>query len=798
MEMSNDKLNGGAGNDTFLISSDSVGQRDTLTGSAGIDTFFLGNANEVFYDDRDPANAGTGDYALITDFKTSEDIIKLNGRKTEYFLALSPSGLPAGTAIYCDKPSGEKDELIAIVQASSGLSLNGNYFKFTGSSSLNLSNLNGSNGFVINGIDAGDRSGGSVSSAGDVNGDGFSDLLIGAPSANSSIGEGESYVVFGKAGGFGSSLNLSSLNGSNGFIFTSTLFSGFRYGSGFGFSVSSAGDINGDGFDDLIVGAPSSGYYFPGESYVVFGKTGSFDASISTSNINGSNGFVLVGNFRDYSGNSVSSAGDVNGDGFDDLLIGSDELIRYGQGGTGTSYVVFGKAEGFDARFSLSNLNGSNGFKIDGLEQLDLLGFSVSSVGDINGDGFDDILIGAPTTNSSGGYSSSLARTQVRNDSGQSYVLFGKAEGFDANFNLSTLDGSNGFRLDGINGNDRSGNSVSNAGDVNGDGFDDLIIGANSADPNSQDSAGSSYVVFGKVEGFGPSLNLAALNGSNGFAINGIDADDSSGSSISSAGDFNGDGFDDLLVGSARASESYIIFGKAGGFGATFNLFGINSSNGFVLSGSGSSVSKAGDVNGDGFDDIIIGALSGQYDAGQSYVVFGRDFTGKVNRAGTAANDLLTGTVNNDILVGGLGNDILRGGGGTDVLIGGAGNDVLSFEVTDRRLDGGSGTDTLSIDTSNITLDLTTLANNRVTQFEIIDITGTGNNNLAFSRLDVLNLSDTTNRLIVKGNAGDKVASTGQGWTKGSTTTLNGILYNQYTVGVATLLVDADITQTIT
>jgi len=114
--------------------------------------------------------------------------------------------------------------------------------------------------------------------------------------------------------------------------------------------------------------------------------------------------------------------------------------------------------------------------------------------------------------------------------------------------NLSTLNGINGFRINGIAADDGSGYSVSSAGDVNGDGIDDLIIGASGADPNGS-SSGQSYVVFGNRSGFGTVLNLSTFNGSNGFIINGSAIDDYSGVSVSSAGDVNGDGIDDLIIG---------------------------------------------------------------------------------------------------------------------------------------------------------------------------------------------------------------------------------------------------------
>jgi FG-GAP repeat len=244
-----------------------------------------------------------------------------------------------------------------------------------------------------------DLSGGSVASAGDVNGDGFDDVIVGARNADpGGSGSGASYVVFGKAGGFAATLDLSTLNGTTGFRLD-----GAAAGDVSGISVASAGDVNGDGFDDLIVGASQAdpGGEFSGASYVVFGKAGGFAETIDLSSLNGTTGFRLDSAANAFSGRSVASAGDVNGDGFDDLIIGAPGA----GGGSGASYVVYGKAGGFAATFDLSTLDGTTGFRLDGAASFDQSGFSVASAGDVNGDGFDDLIVGA--------------------DSGASYVVFG-------------------------------------------------------------------------------------------------------------------------------------------------------------------------------------------------------------------------------------------------------------------------------------------------------------------------------------------------------------------------------------
>ena len=490
------------------------------------------------------------------------------------------------------------------------------------SASLELSELDGSNGFVINGIDERGFFDVSVSSAGDVNGDGFDDLLIGGFNVdpNGVDSAWSTYVVFGNSSGFNTNLELSELDGSNGFVIN-----GINQDENSSVSVSGAGDVNGDGFDDLLIGTGGAG------SNVVFGNSSGFSPSLELSELDGSNGFVINSiNEDDFSDVSVSGAGDVNGDGLDDLLIGASSADLDGLSNAGSTYVVFGNSSGFNASLELSELNGSNGFAINGNSAIDLFAESVSNAGDVNGDGLDDLLIGASSADPNGFI-----------EAGSTYVVFGNSSGFSANLRLSELDGSNGFAINGINERDFSGDNVSNAGDVNGDGLDDLLIGASNADPNGINDAGSTYVVFGNSSGFNTNLELSELDGSNGFVINGINERDFSGISVSGAGDVNGDGLDDLLIGASsadpnglpNAGSTYVVFGNSSDFSASLELSELDGSNGFAINGvdpldfSGDNVSNAGDVNGDGLDDLLISAPdavpNGFINAATTYVVFG-------------------------------------------------------------------------------------------------------------------------------------------------------------------------------
>jgi VCBS repeat-containing protein len=554
---------------------------------------------------------------------------------------------------------------------------------------FNASAINGSNGFVINGAAPGDRSGYSVAGIGDVNGDGIDDLLIGALSADPTgrTDAGISYVVYGRQGGFGQSIDLGTLNGTNGFAITGV--SAFDYS---GASVRKAGDVNGDGLADFLIGAPwgeASQGANAGETYLVFGRQGGFGGSLDLSTLNGANGVTFRGAAAgDGLGFAVSSAGDINGDGFDDLILGAREADGSGRRDAGASYVVFGQAGGFAAGIDVTGLNGTNGFALLGGGSSDRSGYSVSAIGDINGDGIDDLIIGAPMADPSG-----------RANAGEAYVVFGRRGGFDASLDLGTLSGVNGFKISGADAGDHAGWSVASAGDLNGDGIADLVIGALYADPAGRENAGETYVVFGRQGGFGGNLDLSNMPASMGFTINGVAALNLTGHSVASAGDVNGDGIDDLLIGALYADgaggidtgETYVVFGRATGFGGVLDLASLNGQTGFAIGGigagdfSGHSVSAAGDVNGDGIDDLLIGAPmadpSGRADAGQSYVLFGaRNITRLSNEATVTVT--ITGT--NDAPI------ITSGGGGPSTVIPGVENSTTVTTVVATDPDAGS------------------------------------------------------------------------------------------------------------
>jgi hypothetical protein len=386
----------------------------------------------------------------------------------------------------------------------------------------------GSQGFRIDGAASGDNSGSSVAGAGDLNGDGIDDLLIGAPGAdnNGRQGAGSTYVVFG---GASVDVDLGTL-GSRGFRID-----GATAGDNGGWSVADAGDVNGDGIDDLLIGAPgadNNGRTNSGSAYLVFGGS-TTDVDL---NVLGDRGYRIDGpGVPAVVGASVAGAGDVNGDGYDEMLVRADSPNPGSTGGS--AYVVFGGGDTDDVDLGAV---GTRGWRIDGIDIFDgagVLKLWTAGAGDANADGFDDILIGAPGADHNG-----------RTDSGSAYLVFG---GDPDPVDLQSL-GTRGYRIDGAKKYDRVGRAVAGAGDVNADGYDDLLIGAWRANTNGVRDTGATYVIFG---GCTTAVDLADV-GDRGLRITGAAKGDYSGQSVAGAGDVNADGYDDLLIGAPWAGNN--------------------------------------------------------------------------------------------------------------------------------------------------------------------------------------------------------------------------------------------------
>lgn len=464
--------------------------------------------------------------------------------------------------------------------------------------------LDGENGFVLQGTSLGQGLGRAVAGIGDVNADGIDDFAVTTVTANEVI------VVYGSSSGFDPAIAENTINGTNGFRLTNVGAAGSL------FSVSSAGDVNDDGVADLIVGASGSAGS-TGSAYVLFGSN-SLSASIDVGGLDGSDGFRVDGASNgDQFGISVAS-GDVNGDTISDLIVGAS-----GVGTQGAAYVVYGQTSAFSATLAVGALNGTNGVTLTGDQAGDDFGGTVRYLGDFDGDNVGDFLVAAPGASSGlgkayvvygdGSLASSInigtlaaldgfdiegLRTNQRlgsdaagigdfNDDGRPDLLLAEAAdtvgiggarayvvfGFDndtAGFDLSTLDGSNGFAVTPNLGDTPSPLRTAGGGDFNGDGFADLLLTSAATSVGTDQFAGGGYVVFGQSGGSPALLELTALDGSNGFKVEGAGFSELFFEATGSAGDINDDGFDDVLFGAflttvdadAAAGSAFVLLGQ--------------------------------------------------------------------------------------------------------------------------------------------------------------------------------------------------------------------------------------------
>ncbi len=377
-----------------------------------------------------------------------------------------------------------------------------------------------------------------IAPAGDVNGDGLADVIVGANGYMTSTGR--VYLFLGETGGLPTTPTL--------------VLTGREEGERFGLRLASTGDVNGDGYADVLVAA--TGYMTnTGRVYLFLGVPGG---------LNPTPALTLTGELEGDGFGRVAPAGDVNGDGFADAIFGTSSY----PGGTsrGKIYLHYGSPTG---------LRAPPAFTATGEAAGDSFGRSLGTAGDVNGDGYADVIVGASSYGGASNY-------------GRIYVYYGSPTGLDATRMISVTGAGTNYRL---------GGAVSTAGDVNGDGFADVIAGADYA--NSQ--SGLVYVFQGSATGTITTPIFAEGDASPHF-----------GRAVGTAGDLNGDGYDDIVVGTStypgfgtRRGRILVYLGAANGpDGAPdFIQNGENAYDWF-----GHHVGTAGDVDGDNFPDLLVGA----------------------------------------------------------------------------------------------------------------------------------------------------------------------------------------------
>ncbi|UYV11965.1 MAG: hypothetical protein NCW75_11745 [Phycisphaera sp.] len=497
------------------------------------------------------AGLAPGTAALAQGFPAELDLGSLDGTNGFKILGISP-GEFAGRAI-CSAGDMNGDGIDDMAIAANGAAPGGrveagSVYVIYGKEELfeaaiDLSLIDGTNGFVINGVEAGDYAGTSLSSVGDINGDGYDDLAIGAPGAYRFAGA--AYMVFGAEGGPPAVVELSSLDGSNGAAF---------YGSGadyrFGGSVA-GGDFNGDGLGDLLVGAAGAsgfGRAGSGEGYVLFGRPEGepFPASMTRDDLDGDNGFTLIGGAGQQMGRTVASLGDINGDGADEIAVGSSVAAFPGRSYAGAIAILKGQTDAiWEGAYDLTETN-ENQTLIEGQDSFIGVGSGMDGIGDIDGDGYEDFLFTAQIA-------------------GQAYTVFG-GPSLPERFTPADLDGSNGFAFAGIPGDAIA--ACAGVGDINGDGLADAIVGGAGADISGY-NAGTSWACLGQADRSRVEVAFRDFGADDGFACLGEDDQDRSGLAVGGGCDLNADGVPDILIGALQhnpgsainAGAGYVIFG---------------------------------------------------------------------------------------------------------------------------------------------------------------------------------------------------------------------------------------------
>ncbi len=455
---------------------------------------------------------------------------------------------------------------------------------------------------------AGDKFGSALATAGDVDGDGYADVAVGAQGNASNTGK--VYLYRGGASGLGTSATWTAV--------------GEKATDYFGAVLAGGGDVNGDGISDIMVSAPPfvvdilSPNIHNGKAYLYLGGPA---GPASAAGWTGSGETT-----SNYYGWSVASAGDVNGDGYTDVVVGA----FFVNSGTGKAYLYLG---------GLSGLSMSPAWTAAGEGAGIYFGSSVAGAGDVNGDGYADVVVGA------GNYTSGTNYYQ-----GKAYLYLGGASGLSAAA-LWTATGETAYSY--------FGGSVAGAGDVNGDGYADVVVGAYGYGSNT----GRAYLYFGSQGG----LSSSAVWTATGEALGDYFA-----YCAATAGDVNGDGYSDVVVGAymntSQAGKAYVYLGGPGGLAASAAW----SKAGAAGVRFGGSVATAGDVNGDGYSDLLIGASYYNSRAGRAYLYLG-GASGPATSAAWTADGAASSLFGNAVAPAG---DV-NGDGYSDVVVGAQGSSTV-------------------------------------------------------------------------------------------------------------------------
>jgi Ca2+-binding RTX toxin-like protein len=632
---------------------------------------------------------------------------------------------------------------------------------------INLNALSATQGFSILGPNGSNPSVYAVSSAGDLNHDGLTDLAIGV------IGQNRGWVVYGRTAGDLANLDLNALSLSRGFAINGPTTPKISNG---GFSLASLGDINGDGIDDLGFGAPqSTGGLVTGRGYVIFGQSGNFAGDLTLDTLTAAQGVSFSTPGSNTLGMAMASAGDVNNDGRPDMML-SGTRDAASNNYTGAVTIIYGGSGGSFTGGAISPFM-NNIARLNGAASFDDAGISVSGIGDVNGDGIDDMLVGAPGVDSSGS-----------TDTGRAYVVYGTTGNFVAPIALNSLTPSQGFIVEyprnivvGL------GFSVSGGGDVNGDGRADMLIAA-AGTTSTVGQEQSVIVLFGQAANIAGPIDVNALTAAQGMRIEAgpgqISFDGSTVhgriTQVANAGDVNGDGLDDIVI--SQPKRISIVYGSAT-LPASLDLASLTDAQGFTVTAGGASglgpVSAVGDQNGDGLDDILIGSGSSQVGSGAHVIygfatpVFWIGTPGHDSHSGAGADDFLFGAAGNDTLYGLGGDDSLNGFTGDDQLFGGLGHDQLDGGANDDTLDGGagadhliggSGDDTYVIDAQDTVTEAANGGNDTVVTAMTYALTPASNlENLTLIGTGHFNGMGNNAANILTGNTGNNNLSGGQG-----------------------------------